>query len=108
MILVFKLKDVSCCYYCKSTNFAKWGSSATYPRFMCKDCKKTFNVFTGTPFARLKMKEKIFTYLSEIQGSLSLRKMAKELDVSLSTAIRWRNALSDVVVEVPPEHAKKD
>ena len=54
------------------------------------------------------MKEKIFTYLSEIQGPLSLRKMAIELDVSLSTAVRWRNALSDVVVEVPPEHAKKD
>jgi transposase-like protein len=42
------------CPHCSSNNTIKWGKYKGWQRFRCKNCKKTFNARTRTPFANLK------------------------------------------------------
>jgi hypothetical protein len=60
-------------------------------RFKCKACKKTFNAYTNTPLARLHMPEKHIANAKYMVGGLSVRDMAKMLDVNPKTAFLWRH-----------------
>ncbi|MDF2699461.1 MAG: transposase [Haloplasmataceae bacterium] len=65
------------CPKCSSNHVVKNGKFYDKQRFLCKDCRKTFNDFTATP-------------LSDSKKEFSLRKTTFICGISLPTAFYWR------------------
>ena len=51
--------DSPYCPRCNSENVGGWGFQSGYPRYKCRDCKRTFNAMTETPLARLHLRDKV-------------------------------------------------
>jgi transposase-like protein len=79
------------CPYCSHAESYRHGSARGLQRYRCKACKKTFNALTGTPLAHLRYKSKWIGYHDAITRSLTVRRVACELDVHRNTAFRWRH-----------------
>ena len=80
-----------CCPHCTSESVVKFGFSSGSQRFRCKDCRKTFNSLTGTPFSRLRNKEKLLENAACMVDGLSVRKTAARMGISVRKAFRWRH-----------------
>ena len=82
-----------CCPHCRSTAVYKWGSANGLKRYRCKikDCGRTFNALTGTPLAQLHKRELWGAHAQALVDGISLRKVAKQIKVDLTTAFRWRH-----------------
>lgn len=79
------------CGHCGAADFKSWGSAAGLKRYMCKACERTFNALTGTPLARLRLREKWLDYARALVDGVSLRKAAARTDIHLETSFRWRH-----------------
>ena len=79
------------CPYCTCTKIHKHGKSASLQRYSCQICGKTFNALSGTPLARLRKKELWLKYMDCMLESMTLRKTAKKLGITLKTAFLWRH-----------------
>lgn len=77
--------------HCDGKKLIKTGCEDDRQQFKCKDCKKTFNAFTGTPLARLRMSEKHLENADCMVDGMSVRKTAEKLDVDPSTAFCLRH-----------------
>ena len=51
------------CPRCRSRKFYGHGEAHDLHRYRCRDCLKTFNSLTGTPFSRLRLKGKWLRYV---------------------------------------------
>src|SRR5258706_63955 len=78
------------CPHCRSDKVAHWGAAHGLPRYRCGSCKRTFNVLTRTPLARLRNKERWPTFVGTMIERRSLRKSAAACGVSVTTLSRWR------------------
>ena len=58
-------------------------------------CRRTFSDLTGTPAAYSKHIQLWHEYAACMHASLSLRECAARLNISVSTAFRWRHAILD-------------
>lgn len=81
------------CPHCQSAHYKKAGIDNKCQRYQCKKCGKNFRSTTNTSIAGLHKKQLVERYIQCMQKSLSLRKTARELGISLSTAFRWRHKL---------------
>jgi len=82
------------CRNCGANNFVKNGTINEVQRYQCRDCKSTQFHDANTPLYNLKLKEKwtdfVFIMLDD-QHSKTGESISKELDISPSTAFRWRH-----------------
>jgi len=62
-------------------------------RYKCKQCKKTFNDFTGTAISGIKKVEKFQEFLELTVESITIRKASKKLGVNMKTIFDWRHKL---------------
>lgn len=85
------------CPRCHSENVGGWGTQNGYPRYKCKDCKKTFNAMSCTPLAHLRARDKLDQYLECMQGKTTLRVAAEQCDVSLPTSFSLRHRIMRVI-----------
>lgn len=69
------------------------GQANDLQRFRCWQCRRTFNDLTGTPLARLRLKGKWFDHLAALLDSRTVRSAARQVEVHLNTAFRWRHRL---------------
>jgi transposase-like protein len=63
-------------------------------RFRCRnpDCRRTYNILTGTPMARARKPEKWGRYLGYMTSHLSVRKIVEAgIGVNHTTVWRWRH-----------------
>jgi transposase-like protein len=86
------------CPHCNSSNTQRHGSfvrkdGTRQPRRRCRDCRRTFNQHTGTPLHYLKKRAQWVQMLRNMGRAVSLRRMAGQLNVHLSTTFRWRHRL---------------
>lgn len=81
------------CPSCKSTSFIKNGKENGNQRYKCKTCSKGFRSTTGTSIHHIHMKSKIHRYIQCLNEGLTLRKTAKRIGISLTTAFNWRHKL---------------
>jgi len=81
------------CPHCLSSEIFGHGSYKGRKRYKCKQCKKTFNDFTGTAISGIKKVEKFQEYLELTIESLTIRKAAKKLGVNMKTIFDWRHKL---------------
>ena len=79
------------CPHCSSSLLVKNGSANGLQRFKCRHCARTFNALTGTPLARLHLRDKWMGQAQALGQGLSLNQVAQRLGIAQSTAFRWRH-----------------
>src|SRR5713226_3332651 len=70
------------CPHCRSVDVTHWGAAHGFPRYRCGSCRRTFNVLTKTPLARLRNKERWPTFVGTMIERRSIRKSAAACGVS--------------------------
>lgn len=97
------------CPKCQSVHFNKNGSfrrkdGTRVQRYLCKSCHETFSLYTGTPLAYLKKRDRLQAFAESMGSGFPLRRHAAELGIHLSTAFRWRHlCLSSAAAEPQPK-----
>ena len=79
------------CPSCHSSRCNRWGHMSGLQRFRCKDCGRTFNLLSGTPLARLRLKDRWLAYAECLEQGLTVRASAKLCEVNKKTSFRWRH-----------------
>lgn len=81
------------CPHCQADDIYGHGTYKGRRRYKCKQCKKTFNDYTGTAISGIKKVEEFHEYIELTLNSLSIRKAAKKLDINMRTIFDWRHKL---------------
>lgn len=79
------------CPHCAATHVVRNGHSNGLQRYRCHDCRKSFNALTGTALARLHQRGKWLNQSAALAEGRTLRQVARQLNIALSTAHRWRH-----------------
>ncbi len=91
------------CPRCACTRHYRHGQANGLQRYRCRDCGRTFNDLSGTPLARLRMREKWLDYLAAVRDAKPVRTAAAETGVHRNTAFRWRHRFLDRVKQDLPQ-----
>src|SRR5713226_3386970 len=78
------------CPHCLSDDVTHWGAAHGFPRYRCGSCRRTFNILTKTPLARLRNKDRWPTFVGTMIERRSIRSSAAACEVSVTTSSRWR------------------
>ncbi len=83
------------CPHCRGTDVVLHGKDKNLrQRFRCRaqECRRTFNILTGTPMARARKPEKWGRYLQYMTDHLSVRRIIEAgIGVNHTTVWRWRH-----------------
>ena len=79
------------CPHCNSVHVIGHGKYRSRQRYKCKDCGKTFNDISCSPMAGTHYPQKWGKYIQCIADGMTLPKIVKIIDISLSTAFYWRH-----------------
>lgn len=79
------------CPRCACERWYRHGQANGLQRYRCRACGRTFNDLSGTPLARLRLREKWLDYLAALLDSKPVRAAAKQVNVHRNTAFRWRH-----------------
>ena len=88
------------CPFCGSEHIVKNGTAKGTQRLLCRDCHKTFSHVKNTVFARSKYSLSTWKlYVECMLNKFSIRKCAKECNISVPTAFYWRHKILDALRE---------
>jgi transposase-like protein len=93
-----------CCPSCACERYYRHGQANGLQRYRCRACGRTFNDLSGTPLARLRLREKWLDYLGTMLESKSVRAAASQIGVHRNTAFRWRHRFLERPRHDQPEH----
>lgn len=79
------------CPHCKHDHLWKWGKASGLQRWKYRNCRRTCNVLTGSPLARLRKKETWVENARAMIAGFSVRETARKCDVHRNTIFRWRH-----------------
>ncbi|WUR11821.1 IS1595 family transposase [[Empedobacter] haloabium] len=79
------------CPRCTCRRCHRSGAANGLQRYRCTACGRTFNALTGTPLARLRLRDRWLGYLTCLLESTTVRAAAKRVEVAPSTSFRWRH-----------------
>jgi len=79
------------CPRCDGAQWQRHGHANNLQRYRCRACGRTFNDLSGTPLARLRLREKWIDYLQALLASRPVRGAANQVGVHRNTAFRWRH-----------------
>jgi transposase-like protein len=85
------IRDDQQCPHCGTPGAVKRGRANGLRRYRCTSCRKSFNALTGTPLARLRLKERWLDFTQSLSVGDTVRGSAAQCDVALTTAFRWRH-----------------
>src|SRR3954468_14440940 len=85
------VRDERQCPHCGTPGAVKRGRANGLRRYRCKACGKSFNALTGTPLARLRLKERWLEFTRTLSVGDTVRGSAAQCHVALTTAFRWRH-----------------
>ncbi|MDQ8738034.1 IS1595 family transposase [Paenibacillus sp. LHD-38] len=85
------------CLHCGSVCVKRNGKYRSRQRYLCKDCGTTFNDATATPIAGTRYPDKWKKYFEYMVQGLTLPKIAKKLDIHISTAFYWRHKILNAI-----------
>ncbi|WP_027864955.1 IS1595 family transposase [Massilia alkalitolerans] len=89
------------CPDCACERYYRHGQANGLQRYRCRACSRTYNDLSGTPLARLRLREKWLDYLGSVLDSTSVRAAARDVGVHRNTAFRWRHRFLE-----RPRHAQ--
>lgn len=79
------------CPHCESRHVVRNGIRDGFQRWLCRDCQHSFNAMSQTPLSRLRDKDMLTAYADCMQRGLTIRQTARELNMSVDRAFRWRH-----------------
>ena len=86
------------CPHCKTSHIRKNGHHNGIQRYLCVDCKKTFNVATNTILSSSKKELSVWKkYIDCMMDGLSIRKSAEICSIDKDTAFIWRHKILDAL-----------
>ncbi len=90
------------CPYCQSISVYKRGKQNGVQMYNCKDCKRWYSETTGTPLSGIKLKDKWQSYLHCMEQGMTIKKIAKELEISIQTSFDWRHKILSSMDDLVP------
>ena len=85
-------RETMACPRCASRQFGRHGFANGLQRYRCRACGKTFNGLTGTPLARLRLKDKWLAYFDCLRDpACTVQRAAEKVQVHANTSFRWRH-----------------
>ncbi len=92
------------CPHCASTKVYKRGKQKGVQMYRCNDCSKWYSETTGTALYDIKLKSKWQSYLQCMEQGMPIKKIVRELNISIQTSFDWRHKiLSSLDQFVPKE-----
>lgn len=79
------------CPHCGSEKIYKRGKQKGVQMYQCRTCSKWYSETTGTPLWDIKLKHKWQSYLRCMEQGMSIKKIAKEIGISIQTSFDWRH-----------------
>lgn len=101
-------KDIKAvdCPHCKSGHITANGRLKGVQRYRCKDCGKNFSETTGKFWYNIQKRDKVSLYMHCLLSGMSIRKSAKECNISIQTSFDWRHKLLTSFNGVSPDGFK--
>lgn len=81
------------CPHCNSKHIVGFGNYKGRQRYLCRDCSKTFNEYTGTAIAGTHYISKWKEYIQCMIEGLSIRAICEKLHISIQTSFDWRHKI---------------
>ena len=94
------------CPHCGSHNVVSKGNYKARKRYQCRDCNKSYNDLTKTPFSGIHHLDKLKKYLNCLIRGDSIRKAADIVEVSVTTSFSWRHRLLNGLNRLPSPKMK--
>ncbi|MFA6941631.1 MAG: hypothetical protein WCQ54_11750 [Clostridiaceae bacterium] len=94
-----KFKDGAVCSHCGSKAVNKFGFFNGKQRYRCKDCKRTFNLYTKTLLSWSHYKDKWESFIETMSKDMSLRKAQQQIGVSYASLFYWRHKIMTILNE---------
>ncbi len=100
--IVVKKRTKKPCPHCSSTKVYKRGKQRGVQMYKCNDCNKWYSETTGTPLYDIKIKHKWQAYLNCMEQGMPIKKIAKELNISIQTSFDWRHKILSSLSQFTP------
>lgn len=100
--LISKRKNKPC-PHCRSEKVYKRGKQGGVQMYQCNECKKWYSETTGTPIYDIKLKSKWQSYLRCMEQGMPIKKIAKELHISIQTSFDWRHKILSSLEQFVPK-----
>lgn len=91
------------CPYCSNDKVYKRGKQDGVQMYQCCSCKKWYSTTTGTPLWDIKLKDKWQGYLRCMEQKMTIKKTAKELNISIQTSFDWRHKILSALSKFEPQ-----
>jgi len=91
------------CPHCSSKKVYKRGKQRGVQMYRCNDCNKWYSETTGTPLYDIKLKHKWQSYLNCMEKGMPIKKIAKELGISIQTSFDWRHKILSSLAQFIPD-----
>lgn len=91
------------CPHCSSEKVYKRGKQNGVQMYQCRDCSKWYSETTGTPLWDIKLKTKWQSYLRCMDQGMSIKKIAKEIGISIQTSFDWRHKILSSLEHFTPQ-----
>lgn len=99
---VIKKREKKPCPHCSSTKVYRRGKQKGVQMYKCNDCNKWYSETTGTPLYDIKIKHKWQSYLNCMEQGMPIKKIAKELNISIQTSFDWRHKILSSLSQFTP------
>ena len=96
------------CPHCRSENVYKRGKQKDVQMYQCNECKRWYSETTGTPLYDIKLKSKWQSYLRCMEQGMPIKKIAKEIGISIQTSFDWRHKILSSLSEFVPEQLSSE
>ena len=94
------------CPHCQSTSVHKKGKQNGVQMYNCKGCKSWYSETTGTPLSGIQLKDKWQGYLHCMEQGMPIKKIAKELGISIQTSFDWRHKILSSMNDLAPSQLR--
>jgi len=91
------------CPHCYSFKVYKRGKQNGIQMYKCNACSKWYSETTGTALYDIKLKSKWQSYLNCMEKGMPIKKIAKELKISIQTSFDWRHKILSSLSQFTPE-----
>jgi len=98
-----KKQQRKACPHCSSSKVYKRGKQNQVQMYQCRDCGKWYSETTGTPLWDIKLKPKWQSYLRCMDKGMPIKKIAKEIGISIQTSFDWRHKILSSLTTLAPQ-----
>lgn len=105
---VSKKRKKKPCPHCLSVKVYKRGKQKGVQMYRCNDCNKWYSETTGTPLFEIKLKSKWQSYLRCMEQGMPIKKIAKELNISIQTSFDWRHKILSSLDQFTPKQLSSE